>query len=92
MTITSTAAAPVVAEPLTVPQRAQMRERLAMQWRQQVDLVTDLAVRRHSIDDDPELDWLADALDAELSAARQLLVDLETEMMRLDVRTAGSRS
>jgi hypothetical protein len=71
-------AATAVAEPPSL-------ESLSLRWRRQVDLVTDLAVRRHSLDaSDPRLSSLVDGLDRQLSTARQSLADIEAELQRLD--------
>lgn len=79
-----------VTAPLSTMQRLQVRDLLTQHWRQQVDLVTDLAVRRHSIDDaDPKLMGLVDVLDAQLAATRRLLVDIEAALQRLDARSYG---
>jgi hypothetical protein len=65
---------------------------LSQHWRRQVDLVTDLAVRRHSIDDaDPKLAALVDVLDAQLDTARRQLVDIETDLQRLNSTGVGVR-
>ena len=61
---------------------------LSARWREQLDLVTELAVRRHSLDDtDPEHAPLVDVLDTQLDAARQLLADIEAALQQVD---AGS--
>jgi hypothetical protein len=84
--------ATAVAEPLTDVQRLQLRDQLSRHWRQQVDLVTDLAVRRYSIDDaDPKLAAHVDVLDAQLAAARRLLVDIEADLKRLGSTRTGVR-
>ena len=64
-------------------QQLQISDQLSARWRAQVDRVTDLAVRRHSIDDtDPLLaDHIRD-LDAELELARQVLLDIEADLMQ----------
>lgn len=79
-----------VTAPLTTMQRGQVRDLLSMRWRQQVGHVTDLAVRRHSLDDtDPKLAGLVEILDAQLAATRRLLVDIEAALSRLDSRSYG---
>jgi len=74
-------------EPSTTTQPSRLRDLLALRWRNQVDLVTDLAIRRHSIDEtDAGQDALVDALDAQLSDARRQLADIEAALHRLDPR------
>jgi RNA polymerase-binding transcription factor DksA len=78
------------AEPLTTIQRMQVRDLLSLRWREQVKLVTDLAVRRHSIDDaDPMHTALVNVLDTQLAATRRMLVDIETALKRLDSGSYG---
>ena len=74
-------------EPSTTTQPSRLRDLLALRWRNQVDLVTDLAIRRHSIDEtDVGQDALVDALDAQLSDARRQLADIEAALHQLDPR------
>ena len=68
-------------------QPSRLRDLLSHRWRRQVDVVTDLAIRRYSIDEtDAGQTTLADALDAQLAEARQRLVDIEAALQRLDPR------
>jgi hypothetical protein len=80
-------AEPPTEEPASTTQRSRLHDLLSLRWRHQVDIVTDLAIRRYSIDEtDAGQSTFADALDAQLADARRRLVDIEAALQRLDPR------
>ena len=59
-------------------------DQLSLRWRHQVGLVTDLAIRRYSIDEtDASQFALVDSLDEQLADARRTLADIEVALEQL---------
>lgn len=77
---------PSEALPLTGAQRAQLNNLIHLHWRDQVRLITDLAVEFHSAE---EGSAARDAIAQELAAVRRRLVDLESALRRLSSGSYG---
>jgi RNA polymerase-binding transcription factor DksA len=78
--------APSEALPLTGVQRAQLGDLIRLHWREQVHLITELAVDFHSA---AERSAARKVLGEELAGVRRRLVDLETALRRLSSGSYG---